>query len=63
MKRPAVDLAGCVDCEGCTALCPEIFFKNDQGKIQVRDLKHYPEVCVEECIKFCPGDCISWEED
>ncbi|MEW5736416.1 MAG: ferredoxin [Thermodesulfobacteriota bacterium] len=63
MKRPSVDLADCVDCEGCTALCPEVFFKNDQGKIQVKDLARYPEACVEECIKNCPGDCIQWEEE
>lgn len=63
MKRPSVDLASCVDCEGCIALCPKVFFKNDQGKIQVYDLEAYPRECVDDCIKNCPGDCITWEED
>jgi ferredoxin len=30
--------------------------------IEVADLESYSEVCVDEAIKDCPVDCITWEE-
>jgi ferredoxin len=35
---------------------------NDAGYIKVAELSDYPESCVEEAIKYCPEDCISWEK-
>ncbi|MEA3417438.1 MAG: ferredoxin [Thermodesulfobacteriota bacterium] len=32
------------------------------GYIKVAELSDYSEPCVEEAIKYCPEDCISWEE-
>jgi ferredoxin len=36
--------------------------ENDAGYIQVNELDVYPEAEVDEAIKYCPEDCISWEE-
>ena len=63
MKIPVVDMAECVDCEGCLEVCPEVFFKNQAGLIEVRDLTDYPVEAVDEAIMYCPADCIIWEED
>jgi ferredoxin len=61
-KVPVLDLGSCTDCEGCIEVCPEVFRRNDMGFIEVIDLPAYPEECVQEAIKCCPADCISWEE-
>jgi ferredoxin len=62
MKVPVVDYGMCTLCEGCIEVCPEVFRLNDAGYIEVIELAHYPEEEVEEAIKYCPEDCITWEE-
>lgn len=62
MKRPAVDIGACSLCMGCVELCPEVFRLNDNtGFIEVIDLEQYPADLVNEAIKYCPQDCIDWE--
>jgi ferredoxin len=34
---------------------------NSAGYIEIAELSPYPEEGVEEAIKYCPADCISWE--
>lgn len=53
----------CNRCMGCLDVCPEVFSENDAGYIAVADLAIYPEQLVEEAIKYCPEDAISWEDD
>ena len=43
-------------------MCPSVFKLNDSGYIEVIELISYPEIEVEEAIKYCPEDCICWEE-
>jgi len=62
MKIPVIDLDGCVYCEVCLELCPTVFRRNDAGYIEVIDVLEYLVEEVEECIKNCPGGCITWEE-
>ena len=62
MKKPAVDIGACTLCEGCIDVCPFVFIINHIGYIEVVDLDVYPENSVDEAIKYCPEDCISWEE-
>ncbi len=52
----------CTLCEGCIEVCPSVFSFNRLGYIEVADLAVYPEALVDEAIKYCPEDCISWEE-
>ncbi len=63
MRKPSLDLAACTLCMGCVAVCPEVFSLNDAGFIAVAELERYPEACVNEAIKYCPEDVISWEEE
>lgn len=64
MKKPVVDIGPCTLCMGCVDVCPEVFSLNEETHyIQVADLPSYPEKEVAEAIKYCPEDCISWEEE
>ena len=42
-------------------MAPTVFIMNDAGYIEVADLDVYPEDEVNDAIKYCPEDCISWE--
>ncbi|MBC2711292.1 MAG: ferredoxin [Desulfosarcina sp.] len=62
MKIPVVDIGPCTLCMGCVEVCPEVFQQNDAGYIEVIELETYPEAVVNEAIKYCPEDCILWED-
>ena len=62
MKIPVVDIGSCTLCMGCVAVCPTVFRQNDAGYIEVVEMADYPEADVNEAIKYCPEDCISWED-
>jgi len=60
--RPAIDLGCCNHCGGCIEICPDVFsFNENVGYIEVAELTEYPQDKVDEAIKNCPEDCISWE--
>lgn len=60
---PVVDLGRCSRCQGCIEIAPEVFRYNEEtGSIDVVDLPEYPVDTVNEAMKYCPEDCISWEE-
>jgi ferredoxin len=62
MKYPVVELSDCILCGICEEISPMVFHVSDLGYVQVTDLLTYPESEVEDAIKHCPVDCISWEE-
>jgi ferredoxin len=62
VKKPTVDIGACTLCEGCIEVCPSVFFINDMGHIEVVEMAAYPDTEVDEAIKYCPEDCILWEE-
>lgn len=60
---PVVDLGRCSRCQGCIEIAPDVFRYNEEtGSVEVIDLPAYPVDKVNEAIKYCPEDCISWEE-
>ena len=60
---PMIDPGCCNLCEGCVEVAPEIFrFNRETGLVEVIDLPRYQEDLVNEAIKNCPEDCISWEK-
>jgi len=62
MSHPVVDIGTCTLCMGCVELCPEVFRLNEHtGYIEVIELDHYPRALVDEAIKYCPEDSITWE--
>lgn len=62
MKVPVVDLSRCSVCEACIEVSPSVFRLNDAGYIEVIECISYPEIEVDEAIKYCPEDCIYWED-
>jgi ferredoxin len=63
MKRPLVELSDCIACGVCAEVCPEVFRLSDAGYIEVAELGAYPREEVNDAIKYCPTDCISWMDD
>jgi ferredoxin len=61
MRCPVVELSDCILCEVCVEVCPEVFSICDAGYIAIADIEDYPEECVDEAMRNCPKDCISWE--
>lgn len=62
MKIPVVDLSQCTLCGGCIEVCPSVFRLNDAGYIEIIERISYPKIEVDEAIKYCPEDCIYWED-
>jgi ferredoxin len=63
MKKPLVELSDCIACGVCAEVSPNVFRLNDAGYIEIIELDTYPEDEVNDAIKYCPTDCISWIED
>lgn len=63
-KIPVVDIASCSQCDGCIEICPAVFRYNSlMDYVEVIELETYPESDVNEAIRDCPEDCISWENE
>lgn len=61
-KFPSIDLGRCSECLGCIEVAPNVFrYNSATGKMEVIDLDNYQRDVVEEAMKNCPKDCISWE--
>jgi len=59
---PEVDIAACSLCLGCVEICPDVFRVSEAaGHIEVMEMAAYPVELVDEAIKNCPEDCISWQ--
>ncbi|MFH2060224.1 MAG: ferredoxin [Pseudomonadota bacterium] len=61
MKKPVVDICGCVLCEICVELAPHAFAINDAGFVDVLTIDDYSDEDIHEAIKNCPKDCITRE--
>ena len=59
-KTPEVDLSLCTACGGCIELCPDVFRLNQANYLEVVLLDEYPEDCIDEAIRDCPEDCLTW---
>jgi ferredoxin len=62
MKTPTVELSDCVQCGICVEVCPSVFYLNAAGYIEVIGFRDCPEAEVDEAIRVCPADCISWQD-
>jgi ferredoxin len=61
-KYLSIDLGKCNECMGCVEVAPSVFKYNKlNGFMEVVELDEYPLEDVEEAIKNCPKDCITWE--
>ncbi|MGB6009654.1 MAG: ferredoxin [Desulfobacterales bacterium] len=62
MIVPVVDLSRCSLCGACIEVCPSVFRLNDVGYIEIIERISYPKIEVDDAIKYCPEDCIYWED-
>jgi len=62
VKTLFIELSECILCEVCTEVCPSVFRLNAAGFIEVSDVPEGDESAVAEAIKYCPTDCIHWDE-
>ncbi len=62
-RVPVVDIGLCSLCGICIEICPMVFRLNGAGYVEVTELTCYPDFEVEEAIKYCPEDCIWWEDE
>ena len=62
MKSADVDLSRCSMCGICVDLCPMTFKINDAGYIEVIHPHGESEADINEAIRNCRSDCISWKE-
>ncbi|MBM9519875.1 ferredoxin [Desulforhopalus vacuolatus] len=61
-RFPVIDSADCNLCQGCVDVEPDVFYYDENsGRIVVQELAEYPVAQVDEAIKNCPRDCISWD--
>ena len=51
---------GCIGCGACEAACPEIFFINDEGLAEARDIEVPADIAesAEEAMDGCPVGVI-----
>lgn len=60
---PVVDIGICTLCKGCIEVAPQVFqYNRELDFIEVVDLAEYPQKEVDEAIKICPVDCITWSK-
>jgi ferredoxin len=62
MRTPVIEIGDCVLCGICVELCPSVFALTDLGYVEVTGSVDLPEDDINEAIKNCPADCISWED-
>ncbi len=61
MRTPVVELGDCILCGICIEVAPSVFKLSSAGYIEISELPVYPETEVDEAVKNCPADCISWD--
>ncbi len=66
MRKLVIDITDCVLCDICIDMCPKIFVKNQAGYIEIvenltDDILQQFKDDIDDVIKSCRGDCISWE--
>ena len=62
MENPDIDLSDCSMCGICVDLCPRTFQINAAGYVEVIYSADYSKEDIDEAIKNCRGNCISWKE-
>lgn len=63
-RRLVVDIGACSRCGACVELAPQIFrLREDTGLIEVIEGAQLDEQAIAEAMKYCPEDCIFWEDE
>jgi ferredoxin len=61
--KAMIEREGCIGCELCVSVCPEVFEMSDDGKASVigRVIPAAEEVCAAEASESCPVGVITIE--
>ncbi len=63
MRKLVVDKNKCIGSQTCVAIAPEVFEIESDGKSHVKYQNCADEATIEEAIKACPVEAISWVEE
>lgn len=60
----SIDRDGCIACELCATICPEVFRMADDGlaEVYVDEVPEESEECAKEAEEECPVSVIKVEE-
>ncbi len=54
-----IDKEKCIGCGSCTAVCPDVFELDDNGKACLKEGKEETdEKCAQEAVDICPVQAI-----
>ena len=61
--KALIDREGCISCELCTSICPDVFrmADDDLGEVYVDEVPEELEDDVKEAEESCPVNVISTE--
>lgn len=62
MKKVAIDQTGCISCENCVSICPEVFRMNEEDLAEVYNQPEEITQDVLDAIEDCPTMVITIEE-
>jgi len=60
-KVPAVDPEVCIGCSACSAICPNVFEMQAEGKSKAVNGEADTEENIQRAIDTCPVQAISWK--
>ena len=62
MKKVTIDQTGCISCENCVSICPEVFRMNEEDLAEVYNQPEEITQDVLDAIEDCPTMVITIEE-
>jgi len=61
-KKVKINKDRCIGCGTCTFIYKELFYLDDDGKAEVREIKNIDEKKLKEAEKSCPVKAIEIKE-
>ncbi|MGB9848021.1 MAG: ferredoxin [Minisyncoccia bacterium] len=62
MKKVKINKEKCLGCGSCTFIYPEMFYLDDDGKANVKEIKKINEEKLQSAVESCPVEAIEIEE-
>ncbi|MBU1196991.1 ferredoxin [Candidatus Micrarchaeota archaeon] len=61
-KVPFVDPETCIGCSACSAVCPDVFEMQEDGKSKAVNEASDSEENIQNAIDTCPVQAIRWKQ-
>lgn len=61
-KKVKINKNKCLGCGTCTFIYEELFYLDDDGKAEVKEIKNIDEKKLKEAVESCPAEAIEIEE-